>query len=438
MLLDGLEGRRSTVNNLTEAMRLRGPLEGALLEQALQMIVTRHESLRTCFAEVEGVPMQVIALAQSVALATEDLRGMGEPAQQARVSAVVREEWTEPFDLARGPVLRMRLLHLGDEDHVLVRTIHHIATDAWSQSIFNRELMVLYAALREGRPDPLPPLTVQYSDFALWQRRSVESGALDEGLAYWTSQLAGIPELLTLPTDRPRPEVQTFEGEVCGIVISPTRLAALTRLGRAFHATLYMTLLAAFGGLLGKYSGQDDVVVTTPIANRREVQWESLIGLLINRIALRVRVRPTMTVAELLEQVRRVTLEAYRHREVPFECVVEAIAPRRQKIAPICQAEFIMPNVPRVRPQLTEMAVESLGGGAPQARLHLDLSVHAWERQGGMTLAWIYNRDLFEGSRIAQLASHYDRLLDAMVADPRASFNRAYMQTLTAPETSSP
>jgi acyl carrier protein len=322
--IDRLEGT-SVEYNMPGALRLKGELDETALERALDVIVERHESLRTRFVEVEGEPFQVIEPDCRIKLALEDLSGGEESAQQERVREELRSEARLPFDLMRGPVLRVKLLRLGAQDHVLLRTMHHIVSDGWSEGVFNHELMVLYEAFGEGRENPLRPLSVQYADFALWQRRWLDGGALDRGLSYWKQQLAGIPARLELPADRPRPAMQTFVGEACSMTLSAVQVAGLKRLSQDHQSTLYMTLLAVFGMLLSRYSGQDDIVVGSPIANRQEEQLEALIGFFVNSLVMRVRLQGEMSFRELLSGVRQTALAAYEHQDVPFERLVEEL-----------------------------------------------------------------------------------------------------------------
>ena len=314
--IDRLEGT-SAEYNMPGSLRLRGELDQEALERAINTIVERHESLRTHFAEIEGEPVQVIKPEMRIKIPVEDLSGLELNARWERVLAVHRRQWDEPFDLARGPLLRMELLKLGEQDYMLFRTMHHIVSDGWSMAVFNREFTLLYEAYRDGHENPLKPLAVQYSDFALWQRKWLDEGGLDRGLAYWKKQLAGIPEEMGLPVDRPRSKVRTFAGEIHRHVLSARQLEALQWLSQKNQTTLYMTLLAAFAVLLWRYSGQEDIVVGSPIANRQEAQLEDLIGFFVNTLVMRLRVNGGMNFRELLGEVRRTALDAYRYQDVP-------------------------------------------------------------------------------------------------------------------------
>ena len=414
--IDRLEGS-STQYNMPAGFRLQGRLDRPALERALNAIVARHESLRTRFALVDGVPVQEIVPTLQLAVPVEDLRALAARVQRERVQAVLGEEWRTPFDLAEGPLVRLRLLQLGAEEHVLVRTVHHIVSDGWSQGVFNREFMVLYEAFRAGREDPLPPLAVQYADFALWQRRWLEAGALTAGLRYWREQLAGMPDRLALPTDRPRPVRQTFEAEVCQVVVSAAETAAIKQLGQTQQATLYMTLLAAFGVLLARHTGQDDIVVGSPIANRQDAQLEGLIGFFVNSLVLRLRVRPAQRFTDVLAEVRQTALEAYRYQDVPFERLVEELQPQRSVNAmPVFQVMFAQQNAPAVAQQLGGLEVERIHGHELRGRF--DLEVHSFERDGRIRLLWVYNQSVFDEWRIDQMARHFVQVLRAVVAAP--------------------
>ena len=425
--IDQLEGS-SAEYNMPGVLRLKGELDVAALERALDTIVQRHESLRTHFEVIDGEPVQVIDLECRIALPLEDLSGWEESARQERVQELLRSEAGRPFDLMHGPVLRVKLLRLGDRDHILLRTIHHIASDGWSEGVFHHELMTLYEAYREGRENPLKPLGVQYADFALWQRRCLDGGALESGLSYWKQQLCDIPARLELPTDHPRPAVQTFDAEACSMTLSAAQVSALKRLSRDHQSTLYMTLLSVFGMLLSRYSGQDDIVVGSPIANRQDEQLEGLIGFFVNSLVMRVRPRAEMNFRELLGQVRQTALEAYQHQDVPFERLVEELSPQRSlDTTPVFQVVFALQNAPMGEPELKQLEIQSVGGG--ELRVRFDLEVHAFERGGEIGLHWIYNRDLFDRWRMEQMARHYVRMLEAVVEDAECAVGRVEMLT---------
>jgi amino acid adenylation domain-containing protein len=414
--LDQLGEGASTEYNVPVALRLKGGLDRAALEGAINAIVERHESLRTHFAVVDGEPVQLIETEVRIPIPVEDLSELREESQQERVREALAQEAGKPFDLSRGPVLRARLLKLGEREHILLRTMHHIVSDGWSQGVFNRELMILYEAYREQRENPLKPLAVQYADFALWQREWLETGALEKGLEYWKQQLAGIPERLELPTDRLRPAVRTFAAEVCRVSLSAEVMGALKQQSHEQQATLYMTLLAGLGVLLSRYSGQDDIVVGTPIANRQEAQLEEMIGFFVNSLVMRIRPRGDMSVREFLRDVRKTALQAYAHQDVPFERLVQELSPQRTlNRTPLFEVWFV--HTAHWEPQrLQGLEVEPIRTNDVVARF--DLEVHVWENAEGLTLNWVYNRDLYDRWRMEQMVRHYQRVLEAMAGDP--------------------
>ena len=409
--------KSSTEYNLPMAFRLRGRLDAKALERAVAAIVERHEALRTRFVKVGGEPVQLIQPSMAVPLPLEDLTGMNDAAKRQHIGLALRDELETPFDLTSGPLLRMKLFRVGEDDHVFLYTFHHIIFDGWSQGIFHSELMALYEAFRDGRSAPLPPLPVQYADFVLWQRIAMDEEALQRELDYWKKQLADIPMQLQLPLDRPRPPMQTFGAEMYSVTLPSTQVNAVKELGRSGHATLYMTLLAAFAVLLERYSGQQDVVVGSPIANRQESQLEQLIGFFVNTLVMRLRLDPHQSFLELLAAVRATTLEAYQHQNLSFERLVEELSlPRSLNITPIYQVLFAVQNAPSDPPQFSGVQVEPITGG--ELRVRFDLEVHAWEHEGQIAFYWIYNRDLFDRSRIEQMAAHYMHLLEDVTARP--------------------
>ncbi|HZU33902.1 MAG TPA: amino acid adenylation domain-containing protein, partial [Candidatus Angelobacter sp.] len=415
--IDQLEGS-SAQYNLPEALRLRGELDLAALRRSIQSVVDRHETLRTHFAYAGGAPFQIIDPQLKIALPVEDISALSDGEQQASVLAALNQEFERPFDLSKGPLFRMRLFKLGEHDHVFLRTLHHIISDGWSQAVFNNEFMQLYEAFRHGKPDPLPALAVQYVDYAIWQRLWLTEEKVTSDLEYWKKQLVGIPEQLELPKDRPRQARRTYVADVFSITVPANVLAGLKQVGQANDATLYMVLLSAFALLLQRYSGQNDIVVGSPIANRQDSQLENLIGFFVNSLIMRVRPGIEQGFPQLLASVRNVALEAYQHQDLPFERLVEELSPeRRLNAAPIFQVIFALQNAPMAVEQFKDLQVEAVAADDPRVRI--DLEVHAVEHDAVLDLHWLYSRDLFDPWRMEQMAAHYLRLLQAIVADPR-------------------
>src|SRR5918992_707022 len=326
--LDQLEGPSATYNEQV-GLRLSGLLDVGALQRSLGEIVRRHEVLRTSFPTVEGVAVQRIAPVLEVGLPVVELQGLDEGERDAEVRRLAAEEARRPFDLARGPLLRVCLLKLGEEEHGLLLTAHHIVADGWSGEVFIRELSALYQAFSRGLPSPLAGLPIQYADFAQWQRRWLRGEVLEGQLAYWRGQLAGAPSLLELPTDHPRPPVQRFRGATVAFGLDSELTHGLKGLSQRAGVTLFMTLLGAFVTLLSRYSGQEDVVVGPPVVNRNRQETEGLIGFFVNTLVLRVDLAGNPSFEALLGRVRGVALAAYAHQEVPFERVVEALEPER-------------------------------------------------------------------------------------------------------------
>src|SRR5579864_345881 len=314
-LIDQLEGT-STAYNMPESVRLRGELDLGALKKTIQTVVDRHETLRTHFVLVGDEPAQVIEPELLIDLPIEDLSDLDEATCAERVAAAQRQEWTQPFDLAHGPLLRMKLLKLSGRDHILLRIFHHIVFDGSSVGVLNREFMLLYEAFHEGWENPLKSLSIQYADFALWQRRWLDDERRGHLLSYWKNHLQEIPEQLELPQDRPRGTRQTFAAGFLRGMLSPELTADLRRTALANHATLYMTLLSVLAVLLHRYANQQDIVVGSPIANRQDAQLEQLIGFFVNSLVMRVKVNPQASFADLLAQVRGTALQAYAHQDL--------------------------------------------------------------------------------------------------------------------------
>ncbi|HEX3528531.1 MAG TPA: amino acid adenylation domain-containing protein [Thermoanaerobaculia bacterium] len=416
--------------HIAMALHLAGPLHTAALGAALGEVVRRHETLRTIFSARGGRPIQVIgppAPAASFRLPVADLAGL--PAERRR-EAALREmaaaAWS-PFDLAQGPLLRAMLLRLspdGDE-HTLLLALHHIVSDGWSNEILFTELTTLYEAFRAGRPSPLPELAVQYADFASWQRDWLRSEVLDEQLAFWRTALRaqeGFP-LLDLPTDRPRPAVPTLRGARRPLRLPPGLVAALRAAGRERGATLFMVLLAAFQSFLHRTTGQAELLVGSPVANRTRIEIEKLIGMFFNLLAFRADLADDPAFSSLLARVRESALAAYLHQELPFEKLLEELQPERHlSRTPLFQVTLVLQNAPRVAVELPELTLSPLDIGSPGA--NFDLNLQLTEEPEGLT-GWIeYRTDLFDAPTVDRMAGHLRNLLAAVAAHPGEHLSR--------------
>ncbi len=415
--LDQLEPN-SSLYNIPRAVRLAGRLNVTALERSLDEIVRRHEALRTIFAYADGSPVQVIAPAPvtTAALPLVDLSELPKSEREAQTQRLATEEAQCPFDLSQGPLMRAKLLRLDDEEHVLLLTMHHIVSDGWSMEVFWRELAALYDAFANGQPSPLPELPVQYVDYAIWQRRWLAGEVLDEQLSYWKRQLADLPAL-QLPTDRPRPAVQTHRGARQELVLPKLLTEALKELSRREGVTLFMTLLAAFQVLLSRYSGQEDIAVGSPIAGRNRAEIEGLIGFFANTLVVRTDLSGDPTFKELLRRVREVALEAYDHQDVPFEKLVEELQPQRDTSrTPLFQVMLTLQNTPGKALELPGLRLtqQELERGTAK----FDLTLSMVEGPEGLRGACEYNTDLFEAATITRMLGHLQTLLEGVVANP--------------------
>jgi len=404
--------------NLPGAVRLRGSLSAAALEKSLRELVRRHEVLRTTFANVRGRPEQVIAPEPSVGLGCVDLGGLSPDARESELKRLADEEARRPFDLACGPLFRAALVRLGAEDHAVLFGMHHIIADGWSMGVLIDEVAALYEAFRRGRPATLPDLPVQYADYAHWQRQWLQGDVIQRQLAFWKSQLGDSPAVLELPTDRPRPPVQTYRGASRTIRLSSELSRKLRELSRREGTTLYMTLLAAFQTLLHRYSGQGDVSIGSPVAGRTHSELERLIGLFVNTLVLRARFAGDPTFQELLRQVRGASLDAFAHQELPFEQLVEALQPvRALSHSPLFQAMFVLQNTPRRELRLSGLTWTPLPFQARIAKF--DLTLAMTETDEGLVGSLEYNRDLFDAATIDRMVGQFQKLLEGVTADPK-------------------
>ncbi|ERN42088.1 amino acid adenylation domain protein [Rubidibacter lacunae KORDI 51-2] len=412
--LDRFEGGSATYN-IPGSFRIEGVADLDAMQQALDALVARHESLRTYFPLRDGSDSAVQCVLPHLHVPLEI------------VSAVdldcIPEDWLirqtqQPFDLATGPLLRVKVIQLAPNENILSVVMHHIISDGWSSGIFIREIITLYQGYRTGESTELAPLPVQYADYGVWQRQWLEGEVLERQLNYWQQQLAGVPALLELPTDYPRPARRSFQGRVQNIALPPELTAAVKTLAQQQEVTPFMVLLTAFQLLLARYSAQQDIVVGSPIANRNHPEVEGLIGFFVNTLALRTTIDPTATVADLLQQVRHTALDAYAHQDVPFERIIEAVAAERTLAhTPLFQVMFILQNVPTASLELEGITLTPLEVETVAAKFDVTLSLQEGDR--GFSGRWEYDSELFTAETIARMATHFEMLLRSMVADVR-------------------
>ena len=417
--IDRMEG--GSQYNVPAALALDGELDRAALEQALAKLLERHAVLRTAYASVDGEPVQRVQASAVPALEWIDLAGLEGERQDAEVRRLAAAEAARPFDLEHGPVLRASLLALAPQRHVLLVTLHHIATDGWSMGIVVREFAELYAAQVAGRAPILPELSVQYADFAAWQRQQVDGAALERQLGYWRGRLAGLPQVHSLPLDRARPAQQGFDGAIFQHTLGAGLLKQLKALAADHDATLFMVLHTAFAVLLSRWSNERDIVVGSPIAGRQRKELEGLVGLFVNTLVLRSEVDPDLPFADLLAQGKAGLLDAYAHQDLPFEKLVDALNPERSLAhAPLFQLMFSMQDAAPGKLQLPGLQVSSIGAQHVVAKFDLELSAGEDER-GALLLNWQYATGLFEQATVERLANSFGVLLAAIAAAPQAA-----------------
>ncbi|MFP2932017.1 condensation domain-containing protein, partial [Pyxidicoccus sp. 3LG] len=426
--LDQLEPG-SSAYNMPVALQLDGVLRVDALERALSELVRRHESLRTTFQARQDNPVQVIAPPARLALPVTDLSSHGE--REAEVRWLVEQEARKAFDLANGPLLRVSLLRLGEQQHVLLLNMHHIVSDGWSMDVLVREVAALYAAFSAGQPSPLPELPVQYADFAVWQRGWLQGEPLEAQLSWWRKHLAGAPATLELPTDFPRSAVQSFRGAVVPVQLSRQVSEALKALCQKEGVTHFMALLAAWQMLLARYSGQDDITVGSPIAGRRVAALEGLIGFFVNTLALRTRMEGNPSFRQVLARVKETTLGAFAQQDIPFEKLVEELAPQRTLgRAPLFQVMFALQNMPQRELELPGFSLRSIPFENTTARFELELIIS--EAPDYFAGGLIYRCDLFSSAFAQRLSRHFSALLEGLVAQPERPFH--HLPLLSAEE----
>ena len=404
--------------NFPAVTTLTGTLNFKALVSALTAMTQRHEVLRTTFTSVDGELWQIISPAESFDLPLIDLSEIPDKARETETRRLISEEAGQPFDLARGPLMRGKLLRWSAEEHVALLTMHPIVLDVWSISIFLREVAALYRAFHEGQPSPLGALQVQYADFAHWQQQWFQGQVFEQLLHYWRQQLAGAPAALELKGKKPAPTVLTFRDAKQSIALSKELVKKLRELGRQTGVTLFMSLLAAFDVLLYRYSGQSDLLVGTPIANRNQLETQGLIGLFINTLVLRIDLSGDPTFIEVLQRVREVCLEAYAHQELQFVKLVEELqADRSQSHSPLFQVMFVMGYVEIDKLELPGLSLSV--HHVENRTANVDLLLTMWETNDGMSGFLKYNTDIFDDSTIAKMVKHFQTLIENLVTDPQ-------------------
>ena len=404
--------------NTTSALRMRGLLNVGALQRAVADLVRRHEPLRTVFRVVDGSPVQVVLPYVDFRVPLEPV-DVAEDKRESIARRLVAAEMNRPFDLAKGPIFRAKILRLGQDDHVLLMAMHHIVIDGWSIGVLYNELCASYAAHVEGRAPDLPELPIQYADYAVWQRNHLQGPVMEEQLSYWKNALTGAPALIDLPLDRPRPPVQTHAGGMVQLRYPPVFGEAMRNLAQRLEVTPFMVVLAAFYALLSRWSGQDDVVVGTPTAGRSRKETEGLVGFFVNTLALRTRLEGDPTFIELVERVRTTTIDAYAQQDVPFERVVDELKVERAlSHSPVTQVNVVLHTEPVDPINLGPLQL-SLIEPEPESAQH-ELSFSLRDRWRGMPMEFDveYNRDLFDRATVERLAAHFHSIFMAAAADP--------------------
>ncbi|MFN6479635.1 condensation domain-containing protein [Nostoc sp. DedQUE07] len=413
----------STTYNLPFAVRLTGTLNVPALERSLNEIVQRHEALRTTFAIANGQPIQVITPTLTLKLSVVDLQEYSITKQETEVLRLAVQESQSLFNLAQGPLLRTTLLHLSEQQYVLLLIMHHIVSDGWSIGLLIKEVTALYEAFCKGQPSPLSELPIQYADFAAWQQNWLQGEVLNTLLTYWKKQLGDNLPVLQLPIIRQPSEMKTSQEERQNFILSKTLSQAIKKLGDSVGTTLFMTLLGAFKVLLYWYTGDIDIVVGTDIANRNRIEIENLIGFFVNQLVLRTNLSENPTFSDLLQRVRKVCLEAYAHQDLPFEKLVSALNPKRDfNQTPLFQVKFILQNAPIHSLELSDLTLTSLD--LENQIASVDLLLELTDTNQGIVGLFKYNKDRFDASSITRLINNFKTILSQIIIEPTMSLNQ--------------
>jgi hypothetical protein len=413
--LDQLEPGTAAYN-LARAFRILGPLDVPVFRQALQAVVQRHASLRTVFDSVNGECQQVVLSDSNVDIALKVLTDVPHNARDGEALRIIGEEARKPFDLSEGPLFRCLLVRLGEEKHILLLVLHHIITDGWSISILFKELTTCYSSFLRNEATTLPELTIQYTDYAQWQRECLNGEILTKQLEHWKNRLASAQSVLNLSLDHPRPPVAGWRGATEEICLDATTLMALKSLAKAESSTLFMVSLAAFQALLWRYTNQESILVGTPVAARNEIEFENMVGLFVNTLVFRSDFSSKLTFRDLVRQVRAIALDAYMHQDVPFEKLVEALVPQRSlDTHPLFQVMFTFQNIPKQVFEIPGLSIKEVAFEAGIAKF--DLSAEVWE-DDNFHCQFEYSTDLFERSTIVRMLDHFENLLHAALQNP--------------------
>ncbi len=408
---------KNPANNISLTIRIHGPLDLVVLLKSCAEIVQRHEPLRTTFATIEGNTAQIVAPTPPLVFTLVDLEQLAASEKETLVPQLVREEGRQPFDLTTGPVYRAVMLRLDEQEYVLVLTTHHIVTDGWSLQVLVRELGAAYGAFTTGTPLHLPDLPIQYVDYAVWQRQNLQGKELERQSAYWKQQLDPIPTVLELPTDRPRPPVQTYCGASYSFTLARPLTEAIKTLSRQEGTTLFMTLLAAFKALLYRYCGQKDIVVGSPIANRNRPEIGDLVGFFVNMLVLRANLAGDPSFKELLKQVQELSLAAFMHCDMPFEKLVEELHPERDMSRnPLFQVVFAFQDTLGGRWELPGLTLD--WAETENGVVRFDLTLFMADMEQGLAGRVNYNTDLYDEATIVQMMEHFVIILEHVAARP--------------------
>lgn len=412
--LDQLQGADTTYN-LSGAVRLVGDLDVAALEKSFTEVVRRHEVFRTNFVEREGNATIVVSPTGTFSVKVVNLEDPEDGAQTLEIEQWMEAEVGRPFDLVHDCLLRAVLLRCDSKTHLLLMSMHHIISDEWSMGTLINELSTLYAAFETGEESPLPELSIQYADYAVWQRAWLTGAVLQSQLDYWKDRLRGAPALLELPTDRPRPKLQRHHGHVRTFQLDRELANRLETLGRASEATLFMTLLTGYSILLHRYSGATDLVIGSPVANRVRQELESLVGFFVNTLPMRIDLSDDVTVRQLLSRVRRTAVDAYSHQDVPFEQLVEELRPERNLgRAPIFQVMFVLLNAPTPDLEQTSLQISPVEPLAVASKFDLTLSIE--KTSAGLEGMFEFDTDLFDDATIDRMIGHLRHRLEPFLS----------------------